>query len=291
MTTKKRIIISASRRTDLPKFYYEWLQKALRQGIVELRNPIFKEKAYHVDVRPENVHSLVLWSKDFQNVLNSPMYLENYNLYFQYTINSYASFLEPHVPGYQDSIKILAGLLKKYRPEQFNIRFDPIIISTRGEIVPTSHQPGLARLTAFTKLCQDLSLLGMENSRLTTSYLTLYNHVKKRLQNTGLELIHLDETKQRLFLERMVEIADRYNLQIFSCASSILEGVPGVKKGHCIDGHLLESLFEGSVSKAKDTGQRASCGCTKSSDIGSYNQGCYHDCIYCYQRTKFTSSQ
>lgn len=291
MVARKKIIVSASRRTDLPKFYYDWLQKVLSQGMAELSNPIFKEKTYQVNLEPENVHSLVLWSKNFQNVLNSPRHLESYNLYFQYTINNYASFLEPHVPRYTDSLGILAGLLKKYRPEQFNIRFDPIIISTKGEVFPHLHQPEQARLTAFAKLCQDLSLLGMENCRLTTSYISLYGHVRKRLEKTGLDLIHLDATRQKSLLEKMVEIASKYNLQIFSCASPLLEEVPGIKKGHCIDGHLLESLFGDKISKAQDQGQRDACGCTKSSDIGSYHQVCYHGCSYCYQRTNYKFSQ
>jgi len=277
-------IISASRRTDLPRFYYNWLQEVLKCGEVELRNPIFKGKTYKVDVTPLHVHSLVLWSKDFRNVLNEPGYLENYNLYFQYTINNYSPFLEPNVPQYQDSLRILEGLLRKYRPQQFNIRFDPIIISTRGELNPNPAKPGKARLAAFELLCRDLALLGMQNCRVTTSYISIYRHVAQNFSNKGLDIVTLNEDKQIKFLQRMVEIAKKYDLTIYACANPVLEKVEGVEKGHCIDAYLLEDLFGGKLSKAKATGQRLSCGCHKSSDIGSYEQPCQHDCLYCYQR-------
>ena len=108
---KMKAVISASRRTDIPAFYYDWLQEVLIKGSVELTNPIYKNKTYTVDLKPENVHSIVLWSKNFENVLKNPMNLENYNLYFQYTVNSYSKVLEPNVPEYKHTLCVLEGLL------------------------------------------------------------------------------------------------------------------------------------------------------------------------------------
>lgn len=278
---KQKSIISASRRTDLPAFYYDWLQDALRAGQVVTPNPLYPEKQSTVDLNPENVHALVLWSKNFKKVLEEPGELSNYNLYFQYTITHYSSFLEPKVPSYFEQLKTLEGLLKTYRPEQFNIRFDPIIISTKGEIFPTPHKPGLARLLAFEQLCSDLKKLGMENCRVTTSYLSLYGSVQKELEKIDLDLIHLNEKQQRVFMERMVDIASRYDREIYTCANPIFEGIPGVQKGRCIDGDLLNHLFPTSCTRAKDQGQRKACGCAKSKDIGGYLP-CLHQCRYCY---------
>jgi hypothetical protein len=282
LKSKVKSVISASRRTDLPAFYYELLQDYLKIGEVELVNPRFKEKTYKVDLRPENVHSMVLWSKDFRNVLKDPMHLENYNLYFQYTINNYTKILEPYAPTYQETITILEGLLYKYRPEQFNIRFDPIIISVAGEPAPTPEKPGLARLRAFEMLCKDLLSLGMRNCRVTTSYICLYGHVKQRLAELGVKLVHLDDTLQVKFATKMAEIASKYGIVLYSCASPVFEQVPEFQKGSCIDGKLLESVFGGKVSQAHDAGQRRACNCSKSSDIGRYDQFCGFSCAYCY---------
>lgn len=284
---KIKTVISASRRTDIPAFYYKWLQDTLTKGSVELPNPLFPSKTYVVDLRAESVHSIVLWSKNFKNVLKEPMYLENYNLYFQYTINNYSKVLEPNVPEYKDTLHILDGLLNKYEPKQFNIRFDPIIISLKGEMNPTPDKPGKARLIAFEQLCKDIKALGMDKCKVTTSYLSLYGHVKSIIKKSDFGIIHLNEKQQILFFERMVEIAERYGIALYSCASPILEQVKGIKVGHCIDGELLEQLFGGRVKKSKDNGQRQSCGCTYSRDIGVYARGtngmkCLHGCKYCY---------
>jgi hypothetical protein len=282
-----KTVISASRRTDIPAFFYDWLQDALTNGVVEIPNPLFPEKKYLVDLNPINVHSLVLWSKDFKNVLEKPLHLDDYNLYFQYTINNYSKFLEPNVPDYKNTINTLYGLLKRYKPEQFNIRFDPVIISTMGEIVPSNGMSEKSRITAFEVLCRDLKVLGMEKCRVTTSYLSLYGHVKDKLKKSGLDLVEMSENSQISFFESMVEIADKYDMQIFSCSSPVIEKVTGINKGHCIDGELLEQLFGGKIKKAKDKGQRAACGCTCSRDIGIYAKNrngmkCLHGCIYCY---------
>ncbi|MBP2651995.1 MAG: hypothetical protein H6Q74_2820 [Firmicutes bacterium] len=277
-----KTIISASRRTDLPKYHYSWLQQVLAEGQAVVANPRFSEKCTMVNLRPENVHSIVLWSKDFANVANAVGQLAGYNLYFQYTINNYAKRLEPNVPEYYQSLDTLERLLVTYRPEQFNIRFDPVMISTWGELTPTTKKPGQARLLAFTALCRDLASLGMQNARITTSYVEMYRHVKKRLGAAQLKVIDLNQNLQIRFFVIMAEIAASYGFKLYACASSILAEVPGIIGGRCIDGYLLESLFGGKVSKAKDTGQRSSCQCHKSTDIGDYHKLCGGGCLYCY---------
>lgn len=282
-----KTVISASRRTDMPAFFYEWLQEALARGYAELPNPMFPNKRYTVDLSPSSVHSIVLWSKDFKNVLKNPMHLEKYKLYFQYTVNSYSELLEPNVPDYYTTLSTLEGLLKKYSPGQFNIRFDPVIISTAGETAPTPDAPERARLAAFERLCRDLKALGMEDCRITTSYFALYPHVRTKLDKLGLDILKLSEDEQYSFFGRMAEIAQKYGRTLYSCASPILEEVPGIQKGRCIDGQLLESLFGGRVKRSKDSGQREACGCTYSREIGIYSKSvngmkCLHGCKYCY---------
>lgn len=284
---KLKTIISASRRTDVPAFHYNWLQEVLAAGRVQVPNPRFPDKRYQVDLTPEGVHSIVLWSKNFSRVLDAPGYLTEYNLYFQYTINNYSGLLEPNVPKYAETLKILEGLLGRYLPEQFNIRFDPVIISTKGEISPTPHMPEKARLIAFERLCRALCSLGMQKCRITTSYVAMYSHLKNRIKQCGLDIRHMDNDMQMDFFTRLAEISGNYGLKLYSCASPVLEKIEGVDRGQCIDGELLERLFGGRVKKAKDSGQREACGCSASRDIGIYSKTaggmkCFHGCKYCY---------
>ncbi|MDR3591983.1 MAG: DUF1848 family protein [Negativicutes bacterium] len=285
MAVSRRKIISASRRTDIPRFYYGWLQQVLGSGQVAVANPRFRDTTYTIDLQPENVHSLVLWSKDFGNVLKAPGQLENYNLYFHYTINDYSRTLEPNVPEYGQTIRVLEGLLNRYAARQFTIRFDPLIISRQGENAPTYDEPQKARLNAFARLCRDLDSLGMTACRVTTSYIAMYPHVKRRLSQAGVAIESYSDSQILSLFAEVAAIAQKHNITVYSCASPLLERVEGIEPGACIDASLLENVFGGKLSKARDSGQRQSCRCHKSSDIGDYRQKCGFSCIYCYSNT------
>ncbi len=129
-------IISCSRRTDIPAFYYDWLQECLKNKYVMVKNP-YNKSTYMVDLSPGRVHSICLWSKSFANVLKNPGYLSLYNLYFQFTITGYSKFLEPNVVDTNEAVRQMEQLAERYSPQQINWRFDPIILSIRGEKEPT----------------------------------------------------------------------------------------------------------------------------------------------------------
>lgn len=273
-------VISCSRRTDIPSCYYPWLQEALKNNKVELINT-FNGKPYTVDLSKENVHSVVLWSKNYKNVIENPGLLENYNLYFQFTINGYSKFLEPNIPPMEEAIKQVKVLAEKYSPEQINWRFDPIIISQHGENVPTNPSEK-ARLDVFEHLCKELKEFGI--SRCTISFVDSYGKVEARFKNKNFVMEEMNHIGKIVFARKIVEIAKVYGIMVYSCAEQLLESVEGMNKGHCIDGELLESLFGNRASHAKDGGQRTACGCTKSKDIGDYDKICRHGCLYCYAR-------
>ena len=51
------MIISASRRTDIPAFYWEWFQKRLQEQYVLVRNPLNLHQVSRISLRPEVVDS------------------------------------------------------------------------------------------------------------------------------------------------------------------------------------------------------------------------------------------
>lgn len=283
MKNKKDLtIISCSRRTDIPAFYYSWLQECLKRKFVLVQNP-YTNQSMQVDLSPDKVHSIVLWSKNFGNVINDPQYLENYCLYFQFTITGYSNRLEQNVIDSKYAVKQMEMLANRYSPECINWRFDPIMLGIEIEKEPTPDKVGKARLKMFESLCRDISSFGVK--RCTISFVTLYKAVENRLKRFNIHYLNLSEDLQKQFAAHLVEIADKYGVTIYSCANPIIESVPRIKKGHCIDGALLEKLFGKPVTHAKDTGQREACGCTKSVDIASYNQVCKHRCLYCYSHS------
>lgn len=275
-------IISCSRRTDIPAFYYDWLQECLKNKYVMVKNP-YNKSTYMVDLSPERVHSICLWSKSFANVLKNPGYLSLYNLYFQFTITGYSRLLEPNVVDTNEALRQMEQLARRYSPQQINWRFDPIILSIKGEKQPTPDNFTRARLNMFEVLCRDISSFGVNCC--TISFLCLYKKVEQRMKASEFTCSIPSQQQQIELVSELVEIADKYGVTIYTCTSPIIEKVPGVKKGHCIDGAYLEALFGKRASHAKDTGQRKECGCTRSRDIGAYSgQSCGHGCLYCYAR-------
>ena len=58
------MILSASRRTDIPAFYGDWLMNRLRAGFLLVRNPRNPRQVSRIDLSPENVDCIVFWTKN-----------------------------------------------------------------------------------------------------------------------------------------------------------------------------------------------------------------------------------
>ena len=81
-----KIVISASRRTDIPAFYMDWFMQQIEQGCFEVINP-YNRKATVVTATPDNVHTIVFWSKNFgpfiEGGYGQMLAAMGYNLFFQ----------------------------------------------------------------------------------------------------------------------------------------------------------------------------------------------------------------
>ncbi|MDI6870797.1 MAG: DUF1848 domain-containing protein [Bacillota bacterium] len=58
------MIISASRRTDIPAFYGEWFMNRVREGYCLVPNPFNPRQVARVSLKPGDVEAIVFWSKD-----------------------------------------------------------------------------------------------------------------------------------------------------------------------------------------------------------------------------------
>ena len=120
----RKKIISASRRTDIPAFYIDWFMERIKQGFFNVTNP-YNKVTKQVDAHPDKVHTIVFWSKNYGPFLKSGACNElkkmGYNLFFNFSINSEASMLEPRVPSLKNrchtkdsSVPILMPLLSHF---------------------------------------------------------------------------------------------------------------------------------------------------------------------------------
>ena len=99
------MIISASRRTDIPALYSQWFMNRLREGEVLVPNPYNRRKVSRIRLSPEVVDGIVFWTKNPEPLLPYLRELDamGYRYCFQYTITDYGKDLEPGVYSVQET--------------------------------------------------------------------------------------------------------------------------------------------------------------------------------------------
>jgi hypothetical protein len=282
---EEKIVISASRRTDIPAFYMEWFMGQVRQGFFEVVNP-YNQRLSKVLATPDLIHTIVFWSKDFGPFIEGH-YAERlekmgYHLFFNFTINSEDPLLEPNVPALADRLEQLQSLCERSLPESVQWRFDPMCFYR------VDGGPIRDNLGQFERVADVVGTLGVK--RCVTSFMDDYPKIRKRTSRlAGFSFFDppLAERLETLIgMERC--LAERGIALCTCCEKEIIEALPpssGTTQGSCIPNDLLMRLFGGKISMERDKGQRVAkgCGCRISRDIGSYAlHPCYHNCLFCY---------
>ncbi len=268
-----RTVISASRRTDIPAFYMRWLEYHMDKGFIDVRNPVIKDRTYRVDLRPESVHSLVLWSKNFRPFLDSTISRKNaYRWYFNFSLVDCPDW-EPYVPPLKERLNQVREIASRWSPLYINWRFDPIVMWDQGR----KHN-----LHSFEAICDFMGELGVP--RCTFSFVTWYNKVKKRVEQQDRNYYDPPDEQKKEILAWMADLVRQRGLTFESCCNDQWLEIDGIVRGSCIPGKLLSELTYERCSHAHDGSQRQDCGCTKSLDIGSYAMSCPHGCAYCYAK-------
>lgn len=277
-------IISASRRTDLVASFPDWLGSVLKEEKAEVYGP--SKHVYSVDLKPASVHTIVLWSKNFQNLVENRFDLAGLlmkydQVYLHFTITGLGgTIIERMVPSLSNTLLQLEDLVGIVgRPERISVRFDPIVFwEERGKIE--------TNLRDFEKLAPQLKTLGIK--RIRFSFAQWYGKSKRRAEKHGFAYIDPTNDEKREKAQYLVEAASRWDLKLFACSQEFLATIPNIEPSSCIDGSLLQKLHPSDemVSLKKDKTQRKDCLCTESVDIGSYTQFCPHCCLYCYASPK-----
>lgn len=274
------MILSASRRTDIPAFFGEWWMNRIKEGYVYWVHPFNPKQVKVISLAPQDVDAIVFWTKNPQPFLKylDEMDSRGYRYYFTFTLNDYPKELEPNVPKVEARIETFQQLSEKIGPKKVIWRYDPIIIS--------STTPFDYHLQKISSISNDLK--GYTH-RLVISFLDFYaktnNKLKKLQKAHGIRFMDIREKNYReemiSFCWNVQHICAENGIEVVSCAEKADLTEAGIQPGSCIDGELLEKLFYlGKVYK-KDSNQRPECGCVQSVDIGVYNT-CLFDCQYCY---------
>ena len=272
-TQEFRKVISASRRTDLPAHYYDWLVDAVRDGAAKVQRP-YGAGYISVSLEPENVHTIVFWSKDYSNLIADAARWDKYRLDFQFTLNS-DSILEPNVPSKDVRLAQMREITKIWGPERITWRFDPIVFWEEGR---------QDNLNDWPKLLDSIAAIGVK--RCYFSFMTHYAKVTKRSRYLNLEFWDPPEDLKWEIVERLAADTQSAGMQLFVCCQPEWAEIEGVEIAHCIDGKRLAEMAGETCDVRRDSGQRKGCGCTKSVDIGSYWMKCPNGCWYCYATPK-----
>jgi len=280
-----QVVISASRRTDIPAFYMSWFMDSIDNGRFDVINP-YNQKTYQVPAAPDQVHSIVFWSKNFGPFIDhhygEALMERGYRLFFNFTINAPNHRLEPEVPPLEERLVQLAGLADRFGPQCIQWRFDPICFY-KDDIGQEKDN-----LDAFDTVANKIAELGI--STCITSFVDLYRKVVHRMQ------IHSNWTLFDPSMQQKVETIAALSRKTAAlgidlklcCEKEILDSLPAdvhAAAAACIPGKRLTQLYGPEISLAKDRGQRrdAGCACSVSKDIGSYSlHPCQHNCLFCY---------
>ena len=242
------MILSVSRRTDIPNYYSEWFFNRIKEGFVYVRNPMNAHQISRIDIAPETVDCIVFWTKNPEPMLSRSDELASYDYYFQFTLTGYGKDIECNVPHKKEKmIPVFQELSKKIGRKRMIWRYDPIIFTKK--YTPEYH------LKAFEQIA---TALRGYTEKCVISFVDVYAKNKKNMEL--LEACEIDKNELLQFAKRSAEIAKKNGMTMGSCAESIDLGECGIEHNCCIDKTLIENITGCRLKLEKDKNQRKECG-------------------------------
>jgi len=277
------MIISASRRTDVPAFYAEWFINRIRAGYCTVPNPFNRRQISKVSLLPEDVEVIVFWTRNPKPIFPYLVELDErgFRYYFQYTLLGYPREIDTKGPTLEAAIATFQVLATRVGPERVIWRYDPIVFSqiTGASYHCENYSRIAAALNGYTK-------------RSVISVMDMYAKFRKRidqLNQKGLGIGEYNGAPNQRFDDLMhafTSSAVQNGMQIQSCAEELDLAVYGIQPGKCVDDEYIQATFGTEVGHQKDSSQRKACGCVVSRDIGMY-ESCLFGCQYCYATGNF----
>ncbi len=290
------VIVSASRRTDIPAFYSQWFVDCLNQGHAVWVNP-FNRRSQHVSF--EKTRLIVFWTKNPDPIICHLNEIDQKGIsyYFQYTLNDYEKEgFEPGVPRIEKRIETFCRLSEKLGKARVIWRFDPLI---------------LTRFLGVDELLEKIRGIGDQihavTEKLVISFvdITAYRKVRNNFRNHHIDGREFNPQNIVQLAQGLSALNRSWNLKIATCSETADLKDYGIEHNRCVDDALMVRLFQADTrlmsflgyrkgifpgcdewDDLKDKGQRKACGCIVSKDIGMYDT-CSHGCIYCYA-TRFS---
>lgn len=285
------MLISASRRTDIPACYASWFLHRVEAGFCETPNPFNRQQVSRISLQPQDVAGVVFWTRDPRPLLPHLDWLRGRGLdfHFMVTVVGYPRVYDPGTPPPEAVTAAMRRIAERFGPERLTWRYDPIFFSQACP--PAYHVRQFARIAG---------MLRGTTQRVVVSLLEPYGKILPRLRR----LQRLDGgcwgvlPPSAELLEHTVpgmqESAHKNGMMLQRCAQPDAGpgtlAAAGVLAGACLDGEFFQQRLGWPIAHSKDSGQRDHCLCSASRDIGMY-ESCPRGCVYCYAVTHFKGAR
>ena len=264
------MIISASRRTDIPSFYSEWFVNRVKEGYVLVPNPFNPKQLGKVRLTPDVVDCIVFWTKNPAPMLHKLEALKDFKYYFQFTLNPYGKEIEGNLPSLEQRIDTFKRLADKIGKEKVIWRYDPIL--TNSQYDTAFHKEAFASIATRLKDHTEKCMIG---------FIDHYTHVRNAIGQQGINPLSSKEIRE--MATSFIQTVPR-SIHLDTCTVKVDLRDMGIPAGMCIDKGLIERIIGSPITTMKDKNQRDICRCIESIDIGTYDT-CRNGCIYCYANT------
>lgn len=262
------MIISASRRTDIPSLHTKWFLNRLKEEFVITQNPISKNNFYKIPLNKNIVDIIVFWSKNPNIDFLKEVKDLGYEFYLHFTITPYDKNIEKNIPDKKLLIKNFQTISKLFGKEKIIWRYDPIILNDDfdANYHINNFKNFAYNLNGYTDEC-------------IFSFVQIYSKIKNNIKN-------INDNDKIILIENIKEISEKNNIKLKSCSQDF-DNITNiiVEKSACIDKERIQKILGYSIKEKKDKSQRKLCNCIESIDIGMYNT-CTNGCIYCYANSK-----
>jgi hypothetical protein len=280
-------LISASRRTDIPRFYADWFRARRRAGFVEYEN-VFRTCG-RASLSPADVLGYLFWTRDARPLESELAVLraEGVPFAFQFTITGYGEELEPNRPPLGQAVDSFLGVAGGLPgPQAIEWRYDPIVLSSR--------YPAAFHLETFHRLAERLQ---GHTTVVNTSLVEPYAKAVRRMGDPSVLYRTPDPERHGSVCRRhpelrfarrdgpvlarqLAELGRRYGMDLRACANPEL----GLPPSQCCGLQLFEPYGPEVVARfgaVTPAPTRKGCRCLRAVDIGM-QETCRSGCRYCY---------
>jgi hypothetical protein len=293
--SESAVLISASRRCDIPRYHARWFKERLARGVAEHRTAFGVEG--RTSLALEDVLGFLFWTRDGRPLQQqlTRLLAADIPCAFQFTLNGYGREFEPHRPSLAGSIRSFRAVAQSLpSANAIQWRYDPILLSER--YTPEYHRQRFAQVAGE---------LAGSTRVVNVSVVEPYLKALRRLPDPTLEYRQADPFRHKTvsrnypdlpvargvpeLLRELAGIATAHGMELRVCCNPEYSSdlCPPLPRSQCIGAELFAGYANErsrAIAELSPAPSRSSCQCLRSVDIGMDNT-CLCGCRYCYVTT------